>query len=188
MLKIINAVEDIENLFMNGIFKLEYWNTYMDSLLPNHKNLFLDDMSQTVATGRFTFENDYLPVLNAVLLKEEKRNKAIKSFSLVTENLNEKIYKTFGKSINATIMLYVGLCNGAGWVVNLDSEQYVLLGIEKIIELDWCDTKAMYGLIYHELGHIYQMQHGVLQENIKVRIHFCGSYSRKVSLCILNKD
>ena len=40
MLKIINAVEDIENLFMNGIFKLEYWNTYMDSLLPNHKNLF----------------------------------------------------------------------------------------------------------------------------------------------------
>lgn len=73
MLKIINAVEDIENLFMNGIFKLEYWNTYMDSLLPNHKNLFLDDMSQTVATGRFTFENDYLPVLNAVLLKEEKK-------------------------------------------------------------------------------------------------------------------
>ena len=167
MLKIINAVEDIENLFMNGIFKLEYWNTYMDSLLPNHKNLFLDDMSQTVATGRFTFENDYLPVLNAVLLKEEKRNKAIKSFSLVTENLNEKIYKTFEKSINATIMLYVGLCNGAGWVVNIDSEQYVLLGIEKIIELDWCDTKAMYGLIYHELGHIYQMQHGVLTREYK---------------------
>jgi hypothetical protein len=167
MLKIINAVEDIENLFMNGIFKLEYWNTYMDSLLPNHKNLFLDDMSQTVTTGGFIFENDYLPILNAVLLKEEKRNKAIKSFSLVTENLNEKIYKTFGKSINATIMLYVGLCNGAGWVVNLDSEQYVLLGIEKIIELDWCDTKAMYGLIYHELGHIYQMQHGVLTREYK---------------------
>lgn len=167
MLKIINAVEDIENLFMNGIFKLEYWNTYMDSLLPNHKNLFLDDMSQTVTTGRFTFENDYLPILNAVLLKEEKINKAIKSFSLVTENLNEKICKTFGKSINATIMLYVGLCNGAGWVVNLDSEQYVLLGIEKIIELDWYDTKAMYGLIYHELGHIYQMQHGVLTREYK---------------------
>jgi hypothetical protein len=64
-------------------------------------------------------------------------------------------------------MLYVGLCNGAGWVVNLDSEQYVLLGIEKIIELDWCDTKAMYGLIYHELGHIYQMQHGVLTREYK---------------------
>jgi len=119
MLKIINAVEGFEKLYLDGNFKLEFWNAYMDGILPNHKSLFLDNMNQTIAAGIYTFEKDYLPVLNAVLVNREKRIKAIESFLRVTENLDEKIVQTFGKSIDATIMLYVGLCNGAGWVVKL---------------------------------------------------------------------
>ncbi|MGI5900630.1 MAG: hypothetical protein ACOX8S_12075 [Christensenellales bacterium] len=167
MLKIINAAESIEKLFIDGNFKLELWDAYIDSILPNHRNLFLEDMKDTIASGRFNFENDYLPILNAVLMNKEKRIKAVDSFAKVTVSLDEKIVQTFGKTLDVTIILYVGLCNGAGWVVNLESKQYVLLGIEKIIELDWCDINAMYGLIYHELGHIYQMQYGILTREYK---------------------
>ena len=42
----------------------------------------------------------------------------------------------------------------------------VLLGIEKIIELDWCDIDDMNGLILHELGHVYQAQYGVLNRQL----------------------
>lgn len=71
MLKIINAVSDIEKLFKNGSFNLEYWDSYIDSILPKQKNLFLNDMNDTIATGRFTFENDYVPVLYALFLHKE---------------------------------------------------------------------------------------------------------------------
>lgn len=160
MLQIVNAVDDVEKLFEDGNFKLEYWITYIDSIIPKHKNIFLEDMEYTIKNGGFTFENDYLPILNALLLNKDKRVKAVDSFARVAENLEEKIVQTFGQSLDVTIILYVGLCNGAGWVVNLDSGQYVLLGIEKIIELNWCDINDMQALIYHELGHIYQMQYG----------------------------
>ena len=38
--------------------------------------------------------------------------------------------------IDVEIVLYLGLCNGAGWVVTIDNKTYCLLGIEKILELN----------------------------------------------------
>lgn len=58
--------------------------------------------------------------------------------------------------INADVALYLGFCNGAGWVTDIDAKTVVLLGIEKIIELDWVSVDDMRGLVYHELGHVYQ--------------------------------
>lgn len=40
----------------------------------------------------------------------------------------------------------------------------ILLGIEKILELSWYDEDSMYGLIYHELGHIYHKQYGAFEQ------------------------
>ena len=39
----------------------------------------------------------------------------------------------------------------------------ILLGIEKMMELNWCSLDDMYGVIYHELGHVYQAQFGILK-------------------------
>ncbi len=167
MLTVINAVNSIADFFHDDCFSIEQWNKYIDTVLPLHKNMLINDMQKIIRTGEFTFENDFLPVLNEVLIDKESYAKAVLSFRKVTDNLEEKILKTMGKSIEATVILYMGLCNGAGWVVNLDSCQYVLLGIEKIIELKWYDSNDMYGLIYHELGHIYQMQYGSLKRNYK---------------------
>ena len=55
-----------------------------------------------------------------------------------------------------------GLCNGAGWATSLDGRDAVLLGIEKIIELNWQDESAMQALIFHEIGHIWHKTYGNL--------------------------
>jgi len=87
------------------------------------------------------------------------------SFCKVTDRLNERIVACFGKELDVDIALYVGLCNGAGWVTNINGRDTVLLGIEKILELNWQDEDSMYGLIYHELGHVYHKQYGKFHQD-----------------------
>ena len=80
----------------------------------------------------------------------------------VTAGLAEKIAKITPVDIQVDIILYIGLCNGAGWATMLDSRHVVLLGIEKIIELDWCDKSTIAALIYHEIGHVWHDTVGVM--------------------------
>lgn len=162
-MKIINTLNKISDIYSNGSFDINKWNSYIENINPNLKQLCLNDMNETISTGLVTFEKDYLPILNNVINDEKSRNEAIISFEEVTNNLTDKIISKFGKIIDVEIILYLGLCNGAGWVVTLDNKTYCLLGIEKIMELKWCDIDLMTGLIYHELGHVYQNQYGVLE-------------------------
>ena len=39
------------------------------------------------------------------------------------------------------------------------------------MELKWYDINSMYGLIYHELGHVYQNQYGVLERTFEINRH-----------------
>ena len=48
--------------------------------------------------------------------------------------------------------------------------------LEKIMELGWCDTDAMIGLIVHELGHVYQSQFGVLHRSSE---QLCRPYMKE---------
>jgi len=161
MIDIVNAVQDVIQIYENGEFQISRWEQYMECVLPGHKETFIRDMDEMLQSGGFTFEEDFLPKLNEVFSDAGKRNRVIRSFSEATESLEERIVSIFGRAPEANVILYLGLCNGAGWALELDGKQYVMLGIEKIMELNWCDLKSMYGLIYHELGHIYQMQYGV---------------------------
>lgn len=165
MLKIIDAANNIADFFHDDCFSIAQWNQYIDTVLPLHKSVLINDMQEAVHTGGLSFKDDCLPVLNKALTDKDSRAKAVSSFHKVTDNLDKKIRRTMGRSIDAAVILYMGLCNGAGWVMKLNSCQYVLLGIEKIVELGWYGINDMYGLIYHELGHIYQMQYGQLERN-----------------------
>lgn len=63
------------------------------------------------------------------------------------------------------IVLYLGLCCAAGRATRLEGVPAILLGIEKIIELDWCDETAMKALLFHELGHLWhESLRGELEE------------------------
>ncbi|MBR5949012.1 MAG: hypothetical protein IKZ82_10295 [Clostridia bacterium] len=159
-MKLIDTSRELLSCYGSNGFDLEKWESYMDSCVPGAKELCLCDMRETLAAG-FSWEKDFLPVLNGVFESDEKREAALRSFYAVTENLDERLKNRFGKTVSADLILYLGLCNGAGWVTPVNGRESVLFGIEKIMELDWCSLDAMNGLVLHELGHIFHRQHGL---------------------------
>ena len=158
-MRAINTAEEMLAAFEGNRFDLEKWKRYMDASVPGAKAMCLGDMQSCLSAG-FSWEKDYLPVLNAVRQNVEKRMEAVDSFRAVAERLDETILGRFGRTVDADVVLYLGLCNGAGWVADVGGRTAILLGIEKIMELDWCGRDAMIGLIVHELGHVYQFQYG----------------------------
>lgn len=163
-MKIINTCNEILSVYDDGIFDMEKWKIYMDRFVPGAKESCLRDMQECVNAG-FSWEQDFMPILNAVAVEKQKREKTVDVFRQVTEHLDEKILNVFHRSVEADVILYLGLCNGAGWVTEVEGRTTILLGIEKIIELDWCDKDMMTALIIHELGHVYQAQYGVFRIN-----------------------
>jgi len=134
---------------MNGVFDIALWEHYASHIsteLP--EKLKLDSRD-------YNFDNDIIPVMNLTMSNYAKLELAHNSFLKATDNLSEKIINVCGVELQADIIFYLGLCNGAGWATEMNGKPAVLLGVEKIIELDWCDYKSMVSLIYHELGHIW---------------------------------
>ena len=161
-MKIINTYPALLSAYEGAAFRFEKWRSYIDSALPGISSLLLSDAKECLETGTFSWGKDYLPVLNGVVLNPELRERAYDSFCKTTENLERRVYEKFGRGLDADLIFYLGLCNGAGWVTEYRGQKIVLFGIEKIMELNWCGPDDMRGLIYHELGHIYQGQYGVL--------------------------
>ena len=151
-MKVVNTAENMLEAFEEGRFHMKKWEAYIDASASGIREKCVNDMKECVSAG-FSWEKEYLPVLNAVLRNGEKRRAAIESFRAITWCLNDKVLERFGRTVDVDVVLYLGLCNGAGWVTDVNGRRSILLGIEKIIELDWCGRDAMPGLIVHELGH-----------------------------------
>ena len=159
MIKIVDTYPQISSLFENGMFCQTKWEAYINSVYADCAHVFKDDLKEGLESGCYVYEKDVLPVLNAVC-KHPELERLHTSFCNVTEGLNDKVIECFGRELDIDIVLYVGLCNGAGWVTNINGRDVILLGVEKILELNWCDINAMRGLVYHELGHVYHKQYG----------------------------
>ena len=163
MLRVIDATAQVDGLFPGGRFDLTRWEGYINAVYPGSSAMFREDADACAAGGTFTFERDFLPVIQNVYRNPELDTLRA-SFSAVTHGLEERIRRQFGQGLDADLTLYLGLCNGAGWVVELAGRDVVLLGIEKILELNWQGLEAMTGLVYHELGHVYHRRHGALDQ------------------------
>ena len=159
MIKIVDTYPQISSLFENGMFCQTKWEAYINSVYADCAHVFKDDLKECLESGCYVYEKDVLPVLNAVCTHPELE-RLHTSFCNVTEGLNDKVIECFGRELDIDIVLYVGLCNGAGWVTNINGRDVILFGVEKILELNWCDENAMRGLVYHELGHLYHKQYG----------------------------
>ncbi|MBQ7112824.1 MAG: hypothetical protein IJO10_01095 [Clostridia bacterium] len=131
----------------------------METYLPSAKKMVEADVAE------YHYETDILPVMNAAA-DTEKQMRLHTSFLKVTESLAQKIKDALQVEIDADIVLYMGLCNGAGWATKIEEKPVVMLGMEKIIELDWMDEQSMIGLIYHELGHIWHKQLRISDEKL----------------------
>lgn len=161
MIKVIDTHSQIDGLFIEGRFDFEKWQKYINLIYSDCDKMFTDDVKECTATGKYTWEKDFLPIIEAVY-ESQKLAELHSSFLQVIDGLNERVVQKFGREVDVDIVLYLGLCNGAGWVTDIDGRTVILLGIEKILELDWCSPDDMRGLIYHELGHVFQAQYGVL--------------------------
>ena len=138
MIRIIDTLSQIDSLFDNKKFNNEKWEIYINSIYDKSSDLFKNDLKEYLESGNFSYENDILPIIDAVY--ENESLQALKnSFYKVTDCLNERIKDCFEHEVDVDIVLYLGLCNGAGWVTNINGQDVILLGIEKILELNWCD-------------------------------------------------
>ena len=163
MIRIIDTYPQIGTLFEGGVFQADRWSEYINAVYENSDSIFRQDLQETLNCG-FSYERDVLPVIEAAN-NHPSLQVLHDSFLRVTDRLNERIAECFGHELDVDIVLYLGLCCGAGWVLEINGRRTILLGIEKILELKWYDLNSMYGLIYHELGHVYQMQYGLLEQH-----------------------
>ena len=164
MVKIIDTYSKINYLFENGVFNRKRWETYINSIYDKTSEILINDVEESLQNSNYTYEKDILPILNSVC-NHPALETLHRSFCKVTDGINQKIVNCFGNELNIDIVLYVGLCNGAGCMANINRRDVILLGIEKILELNWHDEDSMYGLVYHELGHAYHNQYGMLNQN-----------------------
>ncbi len=148
-MKIVDTAGQAEGEFFGRPFDLAAWQRYAESISPELARKCLED------TEKYSFEQQVLPVLQASLDKPEKLRELRASFCSAVEALRLNAPSLFGGEPNITIVLYLGLCNAAGWASKLEGSPAILLGIEKIIELDWCGEAAMKALLFHELGHLW---------------------------------
>lgn len=163
MVQIIDTFSQIGEVFCNGRFDLKRWREYINTIYRNTSDIFEDDLQEYIESGSYTYEDDILPLLNRVQ-GHPFLETLHTSFVRVTNGLNQRIIDCFAHELEIDIVLYLGLCNAAGWVTDINGRDVILLGIEKILELSWYDEDSMYGLIYHELGHIYHKQYGAFEQ------------------------
>ncbi|MDF2820616.1 MAG: hypothetical protein K0R15_1057 [Clostridiales bacterium] len=148
-MRIIDTYQAILDIFSNNTFSLDIWDKYADSISSTFKEKVKDDASN------YDFNLEILPIISQLLQNRDKFEQAHKAFINVTKELPKRVIDVLNTDLDVSIIFYLGLCNGAGWATSLDGKMVVLLGIEKIVELNWYDERNMIALIYHELGHIW---------------------------------
>lgn len=153
-MKIINTCDKIKALFTNG-FDMTVWRKYAGEISKELPSKCEIDAKE------YDFNKSVLPVIEAAL-NANKIDYVSSNFQAVIDTLNDNLSKLFDAEPDINIILYLGLCNGAGWATTLDGKDTVLLGIEKIIELDWGDETNMRALILHEIGHLWHKLNGNL--------------------------
>ena len=138
-------------------FRLDAWRAYAERISPSLRQHVEADASA------YDLPRQVVPVVEAAWLQRDKMETAHRSFLIAVESLPARIREAFGIDMDVDVVFYLGLCNGAGWATTLDGRDAVLLGIEKIVELDWVDERSMCALLYHELSHIWHRLAGAAQ-------------------------
>lgn len=147
-MKIVDLFDGIESLDTGSADAfLASWKTYIGD--GDLAALCLDD-----ASG-YDFERECMPVIRAAIEDREALNAAHESFLACAEGVLERYRELFGEA-DVTVVFYLGLCSGAGWVTTLRGGRHILLGAEKIVELHWESPEKMFPLLAHELGHVAQ--------------------------------
>ena len=158
MIKIIDTFNSIcemkEKVVAEEVDILTLWKKYI-SPHPQVKELCLQD------SATYDFDKDVKPVImNALSSDFKKLELAHTNFISEIVKIEKQFYNTFPIKDDILVYFYLGLANGAGWVTIVNNKQSVLLGVEKIVELNWHSEKRLVALMCHELAHV---AHSVLR-------------------------
>ena len=151
--RFVNAIQSIDNQFVLP-FDVKSWIEYARAISSRLPEKCIIDSSA------YSFNEDVLPVVSDALNNKYRLKKLSDLFDTLTNELKDRLYILFEQIPDVSIILYLGLCNGAGWATELDGKDAVLLGAEKILELKWDTEEQMRALIYHEIGHIWHKYEG----------------------------
>lgn len=169
-----NTYDTIIKYFYGKGFNLETWREYAAHIFTELPGKCECDAKD------YDFESQVLPVITSALKNKNQMDLTEHSFQMVTDELADDVWDLFGYDTDFTIILYLGLCNGAGWATTLEENDVILLGIEKIIELGWSDYEEMQALIYHEVGHIWHKKKG--------NLYFPAATQRELSILQLYQE
>lgn len=115
MLRIIDASAPVDGLFPGGRFDLARWEGYVNAIYPDSAPMFRADVDACLAGGAFTFDADFLPVIQNVYRNPELDGLRA-SFSAVTDGLEERILRQFGRGLRQTSRCTWGCATErAGW-------------------------------------------------------------------------
>ena len=148
-MKIVHTLPQPEKVFPDGQFRLDMWYDYAAAISPELPVKCAED------SAGYDFMNDVLPVIDQALGSPDAWQELNASFGRAADMLAEAAPALYGCDPDVQVILYLGLCSGAGWATELDGKPAILLGIEKIIELGWQGETDVKGLICHELGHLW---------------------------------
>lgn len=153
-MQILNSLPDLFSAFHGKSFEMKIWEEYSSAIHPELVSKCKND------SKAYDFDQAVLPVVNAALHARKKMEQIGDTFQAVTEELVQKTAQLFDREMELNIILYLGLCNGAGWATTLGDRDVILLGVEKIIELDWYGYEDLRALLFHEIGHFWHKTYG----------------------------
>ena len=157
-MQIINTLQQVRALFSDGCFEREKWRRYAADIWAELPALCEQD------AAAYEFDRDVLPVIENALRDHAALDELAASFDAAVTALQKNLQSLYDDEPDVTIVLYLGLCNAAGWAIRQSEHpqggQAILLGLEKIVELGWQGDKDMKGLIFHELGHLWHESAG----------------------------
>lgn len=99
MIRCVDTFSEISTIYPNGVFDLARWRAYAQNHFGENISLFEDDMNECLATGSYTFERDYLPVLQAVW-QHPWLEEMHQSFLAVVKGLSEGLAQKFGNDLD----------------------------------------------------------------------------------------
>jgi len=114
----------------------------------------LDYASQNLEWRQIAQENVFPYLRERLPFMQEAHQNLLNEY----EKIFAKVQKSFLLEDKVTVVIYVGIGCGAGWVTQYDSAPAILFGLENIAECGWSASQAIAGLVAHEIGHLLHDQ------------------------------
>ena len=102
-MNVMDTSAEMLSAYEGGHFCLERWEEYIGRCVPGAGELNLAEMRETVAAG-YSWEKEFLPVLDACYASSAKRKEAVRSFHRGTDGLGGRIGSRFGRPVEADIV------------------------------------------------------------------------------------